>query len=355
MSREPTVERITTVGDAWRAVELQRLADGTALPLHHRASWAERMGEHWLLVARDEAGHPRGSIALEVRRPRALPGHKFLRVHRLRANAPPDAIAALLGSLRELVAADPGILGVAVASQSVEPAENVFLAPLLAALGFTESAEPEGYLRTILLDLRRDDDALLRSMTSMGRRNVRKVLACDVDVETLTQREWLPAMEALLRETRSRTHGALPRRSLAGLLALANERPDLVQISGLVSRGERKLLAFATGLHHGDHASYGDGASTRSHASRLPLGYGPIWSLLGWARANGARWFDLGGIATAQPGGGPDPLAGITAFKRQFGGVERTVGAEWNYTPRPRRAAMAQGLGAALRQLWPFD
>ena len=50
MSREPIVERINTVGDAWRAVELQRLADGTALPLHHRASWAERMGEHWLLV-----------------------------------------------------------------------------------------------------------------------------------------------------------------------------------------------------------------------------------------------------------------------------------------------------------------
>ena len=64
----------------------------------------------------------------------------------------------------------------------------------------------------------------------------------------------------------------------------------------------------------------------------MPLLYAPLWELIRWARAGGARWFDFGGITLTDPDAS-DPLQGISDFKRFFCRDVAKVGGEWRLDP----------------------
>jgi lipid II:glycine glycyltransferase (peptidoglycan interpeptide bridge formation enzyme) len=90
---------------------------------------------------------------------------------------------------------------------------------------------------------------------------------------------------------------------------------------------------------HGDHVQYSTAATVRSPDIRMPMAYCLAWDLMQWAHTQGARFFDFGGI-TEGTQGGPDPLGGISDFKRYFKGTVADVGEEWILEPHPAAAAV---------------
>ena len=102
-------------------------------------------------------------------------------------------------------------------------------------------------------------------------------------------------MNELMAETMARTGGRFMPVDWERRIVLAQSQPNLCRIVGVVHgemTGDKKLLAFVCGCHHGTHAQYSEGASARQ-LGRLPLMYPLLWDLIRWARDNGAQWFDM--------------------------------------------------------------
>jgi lipid II:glycine glycyltransferase (peptidoglycan interpeptide bridge formation enzyme) len=74
--------------------------------------------------------------------------------------------------------------------------------------------------------------------------------------------------------------------------------------------------------------------------------YAVVWDLIRWAKENGARFFDFGGITVGSHGSN-DPLGGISDFKRYFSERVVEVGAEWSFEPRPLQAYAARMVSSA--------
>ena len=331
------------VGRDWRRCEDELTLAGVPLPLEHRWAWPSS-GTRRLLAALDAGGRCRAALALEERRTRALPGHCTWRVERTGAAAEPEALEATLVALAEMARSDRRVLRADVVIFARDERARGAFGLTLAGLGFERARDPEASPATSCVDLGPSPDELLGRFGTMARRNIRLAEKRPVELRAIHEEAHVAAMEALVRETRLRTGGAPPRRSLAALVELAATHPDLARIVGVFAKDGGRLLAFATGLCHGDHVSYADAASTRDTPVRMPLGYAPVWALMRWAQGVGASWFDFGGITAGSSGDEADPLGGISDFKRMFRGEIVTIADEWTLTPRPRRAAFVAGV-----------
>jgi lipid II:glycine glycyltransferase (peptidoglycan interpeptide bridge formation enzyme) len=75
-----------------------------------------------------------------------------------------------------------------------------------------------------------------------------------------------------------------------------------------------------------------------------------MWDLIRWAKREGARWFDFGGV-TRGAEDKDDALAGISDFKRRFCRNEIALGEEWSYEPSRTIARIARFAGDSARWL----
>jgi lipid II:glycine glycyltransferase (peptidoglycan interpeptide bridge formation enzyme) len=169
-------------------------------------------------------------------------------------------------------------------------------------------------------------------------------------IETATSPEYSARLQQLLDESLHRTGGNRQESNWAGLIELSNAAPHLSRIAMLRRtdrEGPESVLAFAHGCMHGKLAQYSSSGSTRSSDLKIPTSYALMWDLIRWARRNGARSFDLGGV-TPNDEKATDPLAGISDFKRYFSRTEVLVGQQWELEPRPWRAALTRVIGSAL-------
>jgi lipid II:glycine glycyltransferase (peptidoglycan interpeptide bridge formation enzyme) len=125
-------------------------------------------------------------------------------------------------------------------------------------------------------------------------------------------------------------------------LKLSKNSPHLSRVIGLFSGEDaspEKMEAFLWVCNHGDHVEYRAAGSARQTDSRIPYGYLLAWEMIRWAKAEGAEWFDMGGVTLAE---GDEPeLEGISRFKRYFSRDVVEVGAEWVLEPLPMRARIA--------------
>ena len=76
--------------------------------------------------------------------------------------------------------------------------------------------------------------------------------------------------------------------------------------------------------------------------------YPVIWALIRWARDTGATWLDFGGVTESASESSNDPLAGISEFKRKFGGEELVIGEEWQFDAAPLRQRLVQSASRVL-------
>jgi lipid II:glycine glycyltransferase (peptidoglycan interpeptide bridge formation enzyme) len=175
--------------------------------------------------------------------------------------------------------------------------------------------------RTILVDLRGSEEAILARMKQKCRYNIRLA-----EKKGVTVRAWddLDGFYKMIQITGGRDG--------FGVHSLAYYRRvyDLFYSTGmcelLVAEFDNKPLAALMVFARGKRAWYIYGASNDEERNRMPT-YLLQWEAMRWARSKGAEEYDLWGVPDDNEGtlesqfeGRSDGLWGVYRFKRGFGG-----------------------------------
>lgn len=208
----------------------------------------------------------------------------------------------------------------------------------LAAWGFRLSPQTVQPPRTYMLDISGTEEAILARMNQGTRRNIRKSAKYEVAIREGTRAD-VASFNALMRETGERdAFGVHAPEYYALAYDLFVPRGQAVLLLG--SHGGRDLagvMVFALG----GSAWYLYGASSDHERQRM-ASYGVQWAGIRWAKAQGARTYDMVGVPDAEPEQleaefetRSDGLWGVYRFKRGWGGeVIRSAGA-WDRVYNP--------------------
>ncbi len=200
---------------------------------------------------------------------------------------------------------------------------------LLRRLGWHERKHPIQPPRTILVDLRGTEEALLARMKQKTRYNIRLAARKGVRVREGGMDD-LPTFMALMEETGRRDGFAIrPAAYYRRFVELFVPRDAALLLAEVEGEPVAAIIVAAWGRM----AYYLYGASSARHRNRMPT-YLLQWEAMRWARARGCTTYDLWGIpdedeATleAEFRERRDGLWGVYRFKRGFGGrVVRYVG-----------------------------
>ena len=165
---------------------------------------------------------------------------------------------------------------------------------------------------TIILDLTQGEETLLAQMHEKTRYNIRVAERHGIEVGKGSVDEFL----SLLRETSARDKfRAHPDAYYRAMLADHGD-PDL-KIFLAVARHEGKAVAAAIFCDFGKTRTYLHGASSYEHRN-LMAPYALQWHMIKAAKAAGLTHYDFWGIANSDDPA--EPLAGVTRFKKGWGG-----------------------------------
>lgn len=233
------------------------------------------------------------------------------------------------------------------------PFEGEAITNELAARGYTEDAPDVAPSATLVIDLAPDLDAILAGMSSARRRAVRQALKRGVQVRPGDERD-IAVFQAL--------HVITAERQGFGPLSVAYLRE---QWAALRPSGAVQLIM----AEHGGRAlagiwlsAFGDTVTYRIPAwngeePQLQANVACHWEAIRWAKAQGYRWYDLGGIDrryVEQMRAGESLRSGNehspAAFKVGFGGELRLLprASQLTFDPLVRRVVRA-GLSLAGR------
>jgi len=210
------------------------------------------------------------------------------------------------------------------------------------------SLQPVQPARTIVIDLRPDEQEILARMKQKTRYNIRLAARKDVTVRGWTD---IAGFARMMEETAARDEFG------AHSQAYYQMAYDLFHPDGgcelFLAEYEGQPLAALMVFARGRRSWYLYGASRDSHRDRMPT-YLLQWEAMRWAKAHGCETYDLWGIPDAEEEvlerdfpNRSDGLWGVYRFKRGFGGeVVRSMGA-WDRIYQPLHYA-AYKLGLRL-------
>lgn len=196
-----------------------------------------------------------------------------------------------------------------------------------AARGVTDAVKVRDVQprRTLLLDLKREPEAILAAMHEKTRYNIRLAERKGVRVYAASGRDGnaLAQFEALLAETtgreRFRGHESAHYRKMLGTLAGGWEHArDRAVARLMLAEHDGCILAANLMIGFGGTVTYLHGASSRLRREVMAP-YLLHWKTMLEAREAGFSTYDFWGIAPE--GDECHPWAGFTRFKRGFGGT----------------------------------
>ncbi len=220
-----------------------------------------------------------------------------------------------------------------------------------AAFGLRPSPRTIQPPRTLVIDLRGDDDTILNRMNQGTRRNIRKSIKFDVTIREGTPAD-VASFNALLAETGDRSEFGVH------VPAYYERAYELFVPSGraalLLGSYAGQDLAGVMVFTLNDRAWYLYGASSERERQRM-ASYGVQWAGIQWAKGRGASQYDMYGVPDADPdtlesqfAERDDGLWGVYRFKRGWGGdVQRSVGA-WDRV-YSQAVYLAYRLGTRIR------
>jgi len=303
-----------------------------------------------LWVSRDDA--PTIGMMLIVSPSRRVPWSRIARVEQLGGEALASHASATASLLVEAVRTIGRVMRVHVRVFDRHERVRDALASALRAARFAPVSDAFQYTHTHVIDLSDPEDRLMGRMTPAARRAVREPLKKGLQLRTDATAADIPRMLELMSAAFDRTGSLLGEDIARHDLSLAIQWPDrrpLVTLERADVAGPMRIVAFAMGLHDGDHVTYHHGATERGgDLARLTLSYAPLWELIRWAKGRGVSWFDLGGVTASEEVS--HPLSGITAFKRRFGGTDTEVATELQWIVRPFDCAIEERVGRLLQR-----
>jgi peptidoglycan pentaglycine glycine transferase (the first glycine) len=200
----------------------------------------------------------------------------------------------------------------------------------LIETGWRRSPEQIQFSNTMVLDLRRPEEALLAGMKQKTRYNLRLAERHGVQVRPAVESDF-DTLYKMYAETSLRDGFAIRERDYyvdtwGSFLRAGLAQPFLASV-------ESDPVAGLVVYRFGPRAWFLFGMSRDVHRERMPS-YLLQWEAMRWARAQGCEMYDMwGGPERLDPG---DPLWGVYRFKEGFGArLVEGVGA-WDYTVRPR-------------------
>jgi lipid II:glycine glycyltransferase (peptidoglycan interpeptide bridge formation enzyme) len=202
-------------------------------------------------------------------------------------------------------------------------------ADVMGALGFRPGSHTVQPRRTLVLDLRSEEDELLGRMHPKTRYNIGLAERRGVVVRAWTD---LAAFVEMIHATAARQQfGAHAGRYYRRAYEIFHPRRECeLFVAEHGGRPLAALMAFARSRR----AWYFYGASTEEERPRMPT-YALQWAAIRWARSRGCEQYDLWGVPDAdlpeleaQFAQRSDGLWGVYRFKRGFGArLVRTSGA----------------------------
>ena len=182
----------------------------------------------------------------------------------------------------------------------------------LAGLGFDPSPHPIQPRRTLVVDLRPDEEAILAAMKQKTRYNIRLAAKKDVvvtpsdDVETFIQ-----LMQVTGERDKFGVHsGAYYRKAYELFHPSGQAQLFLATFNGQPLAG---LMLFVLGRR----AWYFYGGSSDAERNRMPT-YLLQWEAMRWAKARGVTDYDLWGVYRFKRGFGGQLLRAPGAFDRVY-------------------------------------
>lgn len=250
-----------------------------------------------------------------------------------------DHVSAVLDHLQRLarrrqavwLKIDPDVIeGTGIPGDSALPAAGTALVAMLRKRGWRFSASQVQFRNTMILDLTRDEDAILAGMNQSTRRKLRMALKQDVVVRQAHSPADFQTLYDLYRITGERQgflirppdyyRDAWTRFIEAGLAA------------AFLAEWQGRPLAGLVLYRFGSKAWYFYGMSSDAERERMPA-FMLQWEAIRWAKAQGCTVYDFWGAPDTFDDS--DPMYGVYRFKEGFGGtVVRHIGA-WDYAPLP--------------------
>lgn len=314
-------------------------------PLHHNPS-------SWLWC---RALYPDGQLlavfAIEISRSRALPGMRIARIERIGRSLHEGALPHIGAILKALAERLPRLLRLDVQVFDENRSRLDAYRESLRASGAHQLSHPRSYERTLVLPLGRSDIDLLAGFSARTRRNLRRFeRQTQLAIESISDVHYADRIVKLHEDSFRRTGGQTPDIDVRGMLAdakISNES-SLIGVFRRDLPAPQDLVAFGWGRLHGDYAVYDmAGAERGEMPSNFAPGAAVMWALIGWARDQGASWFDLGGI-TPPALSSADPRYGISVFKRGFSSNERNISCEFRFEPNRLAATLAKVTSGTL-------
>jgi peptidoglycan pentaglycine glycine transferase (the first glycine) len=219
-----------------------------------------------------------------------------------------DGLRQILAVARDLAEARGG-LGLRIEPHLPPPAPSLLRNWARAPVDLTP-------VHTLMLDLTLPDEALRAQMRPKGRYNLGLSARHGVRVVGSEQARDLACFYGLFEET-ARRHGFFAE-PYGFFLNLGAALFPAGQARLFLAEWDGETVAAILVVFFGRRATYLYGGSSIRHRHVMP-GYALQWAAMQTARARGCREYDLYGY---DPFGLPDHLyAGISRFKRQFGGT----------------------------------
>ncbi len=305
-------------------IEKSRLRED-ALPSRSRAH------HRWCAVYEGQV--LQAGFIISVHRSRRVPWAKLVRWEGLGRDAFEVLESRLPRILPALRAVVPHVLRVNVVLREFDPARRDVLRDMLATSGYVAVAARD-YIDTLLLPLDQDAEPS-QHFSSSTRRNLREAQRAGITVRRVTQATDLAQVRDVVAE-------AFARRGADVVIPDAEDlQADLtvehVALFAAALPGQDRIVACARFRRVGDLAMYEIAGSRRDPAlGRLPVAPLLLAEGIEWARRNGCRWMDFGGVPLEDG----TALAGIAAFKAGFGGTRVSIGGEWRLRPSPRLARL---------------
>jgi lipid II:glycine glycyltransferase (peptidoglycan interpeptide bridge formation enzyme) len=223
----------------------------------------------------------------------------------------PEGLSALVQYLQQQAKIDGAVcLRIAPLLEDTPQARQVF-----SHLGFRPSPLHVHAELTWVLDINKPAEELLAGMRKTTRHAIRKAHDSGATAKIVTDPAGLRRFWPLYEATRTR-HGFIPF-SPDFLAAQVEEFGQRNQLFLSIVRSHDRDLAAAICIHLGNTVFYHHGASLM-HSGDPPASHLAQWAAIQEAKRRGAALYNFWGIARdTEPN---HPFAGITVFKKGFGG-----------------------------------
>lgn len=198
--------------------------------------------------------------------------------------------------------------------QLVNTPENL---QLLKNLNLKKSPMHLAAEHTVILDLTKSEDELLKDMRRQTRYEVRRASKLGITVDHGNSEQLFREFHTVQSATAARQHFIPP--DLATLLAERTAFGDHAQIYVAKTSGNQPI-AYGLILSDGQEAAYYEAASAELN-HKLPGAYALQWQVIRDLKKQGITRYNLWGIAP--PGQKNHRYSGVTTFKTGFGGEIR--------------------------------